>query len=84
MTNMLTKHVQAVNDRTQNSTEGDETQQGQSTSKVCKNLGAIGSGAAEGHRKTSLGDPKKLDFFCPHNQARSHPFPVGRFSRHFR
>ena len=30
---------------------------------VCKNLGAIGSGAAEGRRKTSLGDPKKLDFF---------------------
>ena len=29
---------------------------------VCKNLGAIGSGAAEGCRKTSLGDPKKLDF----------------------
>ena len=27
---------------------------------VCKNLGAIGSGAAEGRRKTSLGDPKKL------------------------
>ena len=30
---------------------------------VCKNLGAIGSGAAEGRRKTSLRDPKKLDFF---------------------
>ena len=30
---------------------------------VCKNLGAIGSGAAEGRRITSLGDPKKLDFF---------------------
>ena len=30
---------------------------------VCKNLGAIGSGAAEGRRKSSLGDPKKLDFF---------------------
>jgi len=52
---------------------------------VCKNLGAIGSGAAEGRRKTSLGDPKKLDFFfCPHNHARSHPLPVGRFSRNFR
>ena len=30
---------------------------------VCKNLGAIGSGAAEGRRKTSLGDPKNLTFF---------------------
>ena len=33
---------------------------------VCKNWGAIGSGAAEGRRKTSLGDPKKLDFFSVH------------------
>jgi len=49
---------------------------------VYKNLGAIGSGAAEGRRKTSLRDPKKL--FCPHNNARSHPLPVGRFSRNFR
>ena len=40
---------------------------------VCKNLGAIGSGAAEGRRKTSLGDPKKTWLFCPHNHARSHP-----------
>ena len=30
---------------------------------VCKNLGAIGSGAAEGRRKTSLGDPKKTWLF---------------------
>jgi len=30
---------------------------------VCKNLGAISSGTAKGRRKTSLGDPKKLDFF---------------------
>ena len=52
---------------------------------VCKNLGAIGSGAAEGRRKTSLRYPKKLDFFfCRHNHARSHPLPVGRFSRNFR
>ena len=30
---------------------------------VCKNFGAIGSGAAEGRRKTSLGDPKKTWLF---------------------
>ena len=30
---------------------------------MCKNLGAIGSGAVEGRRKTSLHDPNKLDFF---------------------
>ena len=30
---------------------------------VCKNLGAIGWGATERRRKTSLGDPKKLDYF---------------------
>ena len=29
---------------------------------VCKNWGAIGSGAAEGRRKTSLGDPKLRSF----------------------
>ena len=51
---------------------------------VCKNLGAIGSGAAEGSRKTSLGDPKKTWLFCLDNHARSHPLPVGRFSRNFR
>ena len=40
---------------------------------VCKNLGAIGSGAAEGRRKTSLGDPKKLDFFLSTQQRTISP-----------
>ena len=38
---------------------------------VCKNLGTIGSGAAEGHRKTSLGDPKKLGTFFLWTQPRT-------------
>jgi len=50
---------------------------------VCKNFGAIGSGAAEGRRKTSLGDPKKLDFFCRHNHARSHPLLSADFHEIF-
>ena len=50
----------------QNSTEGDETQQRQSTSKGtwCVKIWARSAQARRrGAKKTSLRDPKKLDFF---------------------
>ena len=71
----------------QNSTEGDETQQGQSTSKGtwCVKIWARSAQARRrGAGKRPSATPKNLTFFCRHNHPRSHPLPVGRFSRNFR